>query len=457
MPTHRTALVLLALGTVLAPSGTSQALTLDPNQALERFAITIQRRTLANGLRVVLAPEPSAPTVAVAVTYGVGSRHEPAGKSGFAHLFEHMMFEGSEHVKKGQHFSLISERGGSLNGTTNADRTNYFEVLPAGELELALWLEADRMRALDVSAENFENQRSVVKEEYRMRYLNVPYMLGALRLGELVFANYPPYANPTIGKMEDLDRAELAWARDFYQHHYAPNAAVLTIAGNFEVDAALDLVERYFGPIPARSVEPVPFPTTLPEAKAAREKLEDQNAKTPGVFYGWLIPPSHTPEHYALELVAMLLGDGDSARLYQELVRTRAIALDARASTRDFRGPDQFTVNAVVAERSDLATVQKALDAELERVRKTPPSEAELRRLKQRLRASFVFGLEATLNRATELSEYEALWGDARGIAHELRHYEAVTAKDMQAAAARYLGPERRVVLEMTPKPRSTP
>jgi predicted Zn-dependent peptidase len=455
--TQAAALALLAAGMAVTSGVAASGATPDPTSALERFAVTIQRRTLPNRLRVVLAPEPSSPTVAVAVTYDVGSRHEPLGKSGFAHLFEHMMFEGSEHVKKGQHFGLISERGGSLNGTTNADRTNYYEVLPAGELELALWLESDRMRALDVSAENFENQRSVVKEEYRMRYQNVPYMMGALRLGELVFANFAPYANPTIGKMEDLDRAELAWARDFYQHHYAPNAAVLTIAGNFEADQALDLVDRYFGPIPTRTVEPVPFPATQPEAKAGHDKVEDQNAKTAAVFYGWLIPPSHTPEHYALELVSMLLGDGDSARLYQELVRTRAIALEARASTRDFRGPDQFTVQAVAAERSDLAAVEKALDQELERVRKTPPSEADVLRLKKRLRASFVFGLESTLSRAMELGEYELLWGDARGIAHELKNYEAVTAKDMQAAAARYLGPERRVVLEVTPKPRSTP
>jgi len=432
-----------------APSAAAQALT--------RFAVTIQRRTLPNGLRVVLVPEPSSPTVAVSVTYGTGSRHEPAGKSGFAHLFEHMMFQGSRHVKKGQHFSLISERGGTLNGTTNTDRTNYFEVLPSGELELALWLESDRMRWLDVTAENFENQRSVVKEEYRMRIANSAYAPASIRLGELVFQSYAPYANPTIGRMEDLDRAELAWVQDFYEHHYAPNAAVLTIAGNFEVDPTLELVERYFGPIPKRAVEPFALPAELPKAVAAREKVEDANAKTPGVYYAWLIPPSHTSEHYALELVAMLLGDGDSARLYQELVRSRAIALEARAWTRDFVGPDQFGVQAVVAEHSDLASVEKSLDRELERIRKAPPSGAELERLKERLRSSFVFGLESTLSRAVELGEYELYWGDARNIARELEHYEAVTAKQMQEVAARYLTDERRVVVEVTPKPRSTP
>ncbi|HEX6765726.1 MAG TPA: pitrilysin family protein, partial [Polyangiaceae bacterium] len=191
-------------------------------EALGKLALSIQRNTLSNGLRVVLDPDPAAPTVAVSVTYDVGSRVEEPGKSGFAHLFEHMMFEGSAHVKKGEHFALITERGGTLNGTTSSDRTNYFEVLPASELALALWLEADRMRSLQVSAENFENQRAVVKEEYRMRYENAAYARAVLRLGELVFVNYPPYANPTIGKMADLDGAKLEWAQEFYSRHYVP-------------------------------------------------------------------------------------------------------------------------------------------------------------------------------------------------------------------------------------------
>jgi zinc protease len=422
-------------------------------QALERLALSIERRTLSNGLRVVLAPDATSPTVAVSVTYGVGSRNETPGKSGFAHLFEHMMFQGSVHVKKGQHFSLIAERGGTLNGTTSTDRTNYFEVLPASELELALWLEADRMRGLDISSENFENQRSVVKEEYRMRYANAPYMLAALRLNELVFANYPPYANPTIGKMEDLDGAKLEWVRQFYDTHYAPSNAVLTITGGFEKDQALGFVEKYFAVLPGR-----PVAGTLtsagpePEARAARDKLEDSNAKTPSVFYGWLIPRSRTPEHYALEIAAMLLGDGESARLYQRLVRTRAVALETRAWTRDFEGPDAFGVQAVLSDKAKLADVEKELDLELEKLRKTPPSATELARAKQRIQSSFVFGLETSLNRAVELGQYELFLGDARGFARELTHYHRVTAEEVRAAAQKYLGPERRVVLEVTPK-----
>ncbi|HEY3493573.1 MAG TPA: pitrilysin family protein [Polyangiaceae bacterium] len=441
-----------------APATATKSTSATPaERALEKLALSVQRRTLENGLRVVLNPDPHAPTVAVSVTYDVGSRHEAPGRSGFAHLFEHMMFQGSRHVKKGQHFGLIAERGGNLNGTTSSDRTNYFEVLPSSELELALWLEADRMRWLDVSAENFENQRAVVKEEYRMRYQNAPYALAALRLLELVFASYPPYANPTIGKIADLDGAALAWVQEFYQSHYAPNNAVLTIAGGFDPDHALALVDRFFGSIPSRPVAPFPAPPAALEGRAAKETIEDANAKTPGLYYGWLIPPNHTPEHYALELVAMLLGDGESARLHQKLVRTRAIALDTRAYTRDFRGPDLFGVQIVLAERATLPVVARELDAELERLRKSPPSAAELARVKQRLESIFVFGLEATMNRAVELGEYELFWGDARGLARELSHYQAVTAEQVQAAAARYLGPERRVVLEVLPKAQVKP
>jgi zinc protease len=438
-----------------APAPAASGKAKDPAaEALARLAVSIQRRTLPNGLRVVMDPDPSAPTVAVSVTYDVGSRVEESGRSGFAHLFEHMMFEGSGHVKKGEHFALITERGGTLNGTTSADRTNYFEVLPASALALGLWLEAARMRSLTVSAENFENQRAVVKEEYRMRYENAAYARAVLRLGELVFANYPPYANPTIGKMADLDRAELAWVQDFYARHYVPNNAVVAIVGGFEPDDAIALVERYFGSIPKRPVTAFQTPTTLPTAASARERLTDSNAKTPGLIFGWVIPPARSPEHYALELAATLLGDGESARLHQSLIRKRAICLETRAWTRDYRGPDQFGVQVVLTEKAQLPEVERALDDELALLARKPVSATELERVKRRVRASFVFGLETTLRRAVELGEYEVYWGDARGIAAELERYLAVTALDVQTAVAKYLGKERRTVLEVVPAPK---
>jgi zinc protease len=419
--------------------------------ALDRLALSIQRRTLANGLRVVLNPDPTSPTVAVAVTYDVGSRNEVPGRSGFAHLFEHMLFQGSKHVPKGAHFTLVSERGGSLNGTTSADRTNYFEVVPASELELLLWLESDRMRWLDVSEENFENQRAVVKEEYRMRVDNAPYARGFMRLEELVFSGYQPYAHPTIGSMEDLDAAKLPWVQDFYERYYGPNNAVLSIAGNFDVDQAMALVEKYFGPAERREPPKYEPPAAPAQAKPQREKLEDKNARTEAFLAGYLIPPARTPDHYALEMLALVLGDGESSRFYQELVKRQELAQQASAYTRDYRGLDMFGTMVILNDRAKLPEIEKAVDAELEKLKKAPPSAAELDRVKRRLRAAYVFGMQTNLRRATELGEFELFWGDARGIARELERYLAVTPADVKRVAEKYLVPSNRAVVEIVP------
>ena len=275
--------------------------------------IPLQRFTLDNGLRVVINVDRTSPTVAVAVTYDVGSRDEERGRSGFAHLFEHMMFQGSKNVPKGDHFKLISSHGGTLNGTTNGDRTNYFEVLPASELALGLWLEADRMKSLDVSQDNFENQRKVVQEEYRMRYSNAPYGLSHTKLSELIFQGYFPYEHPTIGSMADLDGAKIEWVRAFHAAHYGPNTAVLTIAGDVDAAEATKLVHQYFDAIPkiqaASFVDP-----PLPEQTSPRTAVhKDEIARTPGLLYGWAVPNARHADAPALEIAASILGDGESS------------------------------------------------------------------------------------------------------------------------------------------------
>ncbi|RYZ05710.1 MAG: insulinase family protein [Myxococcales bacterium] len=424
----------------------------DPVQlSLNRFRLSIQRLTLENGLRLVLAPDQNAKTVAVSVTYGVGSRDEGPGQSGFAHLFEHMMFQGSERVAKGQHFTLISERGGSLNGTTSADRTNYFEVLPSSELSLALWLEADRMRALAVNADNFENQRAVVKEEYRMRYENTAYMTGMMRLGELTFADYPPYTRPTIGSMQDLDAAKLEWVKTFYDSHYAPKNAVLTITGDFDADEAVKLARQYFGPIDKPVAPRAPFPAMPTQVSPRKDVVKDANAKTPGFYFGFLIPPSRSPEHYALELAVAILADGESSRLERLLVRDRAVAQRVSAWTHDYVGADQLAITAVLTEKAKLGDVEKLVEAELAKLARTPVAEAELQKIKTRVRSSFVFGLQTNLSRATRLGEYESYFGDARLLGLELASYQSVTPAEIQAAVKKYLGPERRQLVEVLP------
>src|SRR5512145_921916 len=253
--------------------------------AIEQWVGGLKEKTLPNGLRVIMAPDSESPTVSVCVTYDVGSRNEILGQSGFAHLFEHMMFQGSRNVGKGAHFQLVTARGGQLNGTTSSDRTNYFETLPSSELELGLWLEADRMRWLDVSESNFENQRSVVKEEYRMRVENAAYRPALIELERLVFSGYPPYEHPVIGSMADLDAAKFEWVRGFHSRYYGPNNAVLSISGGFDPVSAMALVRKYFGPIPPIAVAAYAAPNVPPYRTAEhRTSVADLHAKTDAIL-----------------------------------------------------------------------------------------------------------------------------------------------------------------------------
>jgi predicted Zn-dependent peptidase len=242
--------VTAALETLFATALASAAAppaSLDKPADIPQLHLDVRRSTLPNGLRIVLSVDHTSPTVAVDVMYDVGARNEKRGHSGFAHLFEHMMFQGSANVAKGEQMKLITAHGGTLNANTSSDRTNYFDVVPESELPLALWLEADRMKSLDVSLANFDNQRLVVEEEYRMRILNAAYAPAALRLEELVFQGYWPYAHPVIGSMTDLDTSQLDWVKAFHAEYYAPNDAVLVVSGDFDPAVALDRARAYFG------------------------------------------------------------------------------------------------------------------------------------------------------------------------------------------------------------------
>jgi zinc protease len=416
------------------------------------LALSIQRATLDNGLRVVLNVDRSSPNIAVSVFYDVGSRNEVPLRTGFAHLFEHMMFEGSKNVGKGQHFKLITARGGTLNGTTSSDRTNYFEMLPASELALALWLEADRMKSLDVTPANVENQRAVVQEEYRMRVSNQAYAEGVIRLRALAFDGYFPYAHDPIGSMADLDAAKFDDVSAFHSAYYAPDNAVLAVAGDFEADEAMRLIREYFGAAPRRTTVPEYKPAPPSEAKERRhEDDKDTNAKTPAILQGWVIPPSRTPEHYALELAAVLLGSGESSRLHQRLVRGDGVAQSASVWINGQRGPDLFVVRVVLSERGKLPSVQKVVEAELARMATEGPSAAELDKAKTEFASNFVFGLESNLHRVNELAEFELFWGDARLLSRELQKYRAVTREELRDAVKKYLDKDRRTTVHVFP------
>ena len=315
----------------------------------ERFHLPstpIEEFTLANGLRVVLSPDRAIPVVSIAVYYDVGSRNEREGRTGFAHLFEHMMFQGSENVPKAAHFQYIFNAGGTMNGTTSTERTNYFETLPSNYLPLAFWLESDRMRSLKVTQENLDNQRNAVQEEKRLRYDNQPYVTAFLRMNELIFAN-PANAHSTIGSMEDLDAATIDDVKEFFRIYYAPNNAVLTVVGDFDNDEARALVEKYFANIPSQP-DPPPVDVSEPEAVAIREEtFHDPLAPAPAFVLGWKIPARRTPDFYALSLAGTLLFEGDSSRLYQKLVKGDESVVSIEGGVDERRGPSALYIFAL--------------------------------------------------------------------------------------------------------------
>ena len=393
----------------------------------------------------------TSPTIAVDIVYDVGGRNEERGRSGFAHLFEHMMFQGSANVPRGEHFKLVTGHGGTPNGTTNEDRTNYYELLPSSELALGLWLEADRMKTLDVSQKNFENQRSVVKEEYRMRVENAAYVPAWIRLQELTYQGYWPYEHSAIGTMRDLDAAQLDWVRAFHAAYYAPNNAVLSIAGDFDADAAGGMVKRYFEGAHSTTV-PKYDPPSIPEQTQPRSVVvEDTHAKLPAFMFGWVIPPSHEPDHYALVLASMLLADGESSRLHRALVREKSVAVEADASTSGRRGPDMFSVEVKLASGAKVDQVGKFTMDQIADVAKLGPSDDEMKKLRNRLRARFLLGLQSNFARAQKLAEFELYRGDANLLNAELDKFLAVSKDDVRRVTAKYITQNRRNLVEVKP------
>jgi predicted Zn-dependent peptidase len=410
----------------------------------------IEAFTLENGLRVVFSPDHAIPVVSVAVYYDVGSRNEKEGRTGFAHLFEHMMFQGSENVAKAAHFQYIFNAGGTMNGTTSTERTNYFETLPANHLPLAFWLESDRMRSLKVTQENLDNQRNAVQEEKRLRYDNQPYVNAFLRMNELIFNN-PANAHSTIGSMEDLDAATIDDVREFFRIYYAPNNAVLSVVGDFDRDEARALVDKYFGSIPPQSVPP---PVDVTEANGVAIKEEtyhDPLAPSPAFVLGWKIPARRSPDFYALSLAGSLLFDGDSSRLYQKLVKGDESVVSIEGGVDERRGPSALYIFALPKPGEDVKSIQQQVFAEIKRIATEGPSAEEMEKILNSLCNDAVRGRQSTMYRAQRLAEFALYDSDPRLFDKELDHFLSVTASDIQNATARYLQGEDPVILDIVP------
>ena len=418
--------------------------------------LQIEQYTLGNGLRVVLNPDNAVPVVALAVYYDVGSRNEREGRTGFAHLFEHMMFQGSENVGKGEHFILVDMNGGQMNGTTNQDRTNYFQALPANQLDLGLYLEADRMKSLVINQANLDNQRNAVQEERRLGVDNAPYGKTFETIGETAYDNFA-YKHSTIGSMADLNAAEVKDVADFFKMYYAPNNAVLTLVGDFKTDEALAKVKKYFEAIPSQPQPPAPD-MTEPEQKAERRaNIDDPFARAPRLDVVYKIPQGNTPDYYALSMLGQILSSGQSSRLYQKLVKERELAVQVGAGAQERRGPSLFSVIAIVPPGKQPTDVEKAIYEELERVKNEPVADWEIEKVRMSMRRSRAQQLQGTLSRAITLGTYAVFYGDANLINEIEGKYNSVTKEDIQRVARTYFKDTNRSVITTVPKRPTAP
>jgi len=410
---------------------------------------------LANGLRLIVAEDHLAPVVAVNLWYNVGSKHEVEGKTGFAHLFEHVMFQGSRNVAKAEHIALIQAAGGTMNGTTWLDRTNYFETVPSHQLELAIWLEADRMGTLldALSQENLDNQREVVKNEKRWSYDNRPYGSWNEKLQGHLFPPEHPYHHTTIGSMEDLDAASVEDVSEFFRTYYAPNNAVLTVVGDVDPAAVRTWTERYFGGIPANpSIPPLAdlsLPPILGEEK--RETVYDK-IPLPRVYVAFRAPAFGDPRLDALDIASQVLAGGKGSRLHLRLVREERIAQDVALFTLGFVGGSITAGWATVRPGVEVARVEAALHEELERITREPVSDDELARARALIESEELGGLSRVEERADRLSMYATLFDDPDLINRMLGRYLSVTAADIQKVAADVFRPDNRVVLTYLPE-----
>ena len=421
---------------------------------VQSFELAYKEYKLKNGLRVILAEDHSAPTFSICVTYNVGSRDERPGRTGFAHLFEHILFQGSENVGKGEHIILVQNNGGRANGTTNPDRTNYYETLPANQLELGIFLEADRMRAPNITQANFDNQRLTVQEERRQSYDNRAYGKTYEAIIETAYDGFA-YKHSTIGSMEDLNAATLSDAAEFFRTYYAPNNAVLSLVGDFKTEAALKLIKKYFENIPAQAPPPAPD-VAQPEQKAERRKtIEDNFAPTARIDMVYKIPPGDSADWYALGVVGQVLSHGTSSRLHQKLVKEKEIAQSVSAGPDERRGPSLFWFSLGARPGSDLAVLERLVYDEIERLQHELIADWELDKVRMQLRREQAQQLYSTRHRANSLGHYTVYYDNPNLINTVWQKYRNVEKGDLQRVAKKYFYEGNRTVIITMPKPKA--
>ncbi len=437
-------LVFLLATVVVATSAADQATVVRP----PKFDYTMT--TLPNGLQVVFLEDHSTPIVHASLWYHVGSKDEKPGRTGFAHLFEHLMFKGSRNVKSDQHPSWITSVGGQANAFTDEDSTVYWQTVPAQYLPLVLWLEADRMASLDVSEEKFRNEREVVQEERRMRFENQPFG----RLPEIIFDKAftaHPYKHQTIGSMEDLQKAPVSAIREFHETYYVPNNATLTLVGDFETKQALALVEQYLGRVPRGKPVPRDIPRE-PVQKSGTEYTVTESWPLPAVVVSHHITYDGHPDAYPLHVLAKILSDGDSSRIYRSLVYEKQVALAAFGEAKLIEHPNLFYAVAIVQPPNRPEAVLKALQGELDRIKTEGVTPAELHRAKRQFARDYILGRDTVQQKALHLAHAVVIHNDIKTADAEFDLFQAVTLADVQRVAKTYFTPESRMLLTILPR-----
>ncbi len=413
--------------------------------------IRFDQYTLENGLKLILYSCPRSPLVHVGLHYKVGSSFEVPGLSGLAHLFEHMMFQGSASVGKNEHGRYIDEAGGRWNASTNKDRTNYYETVPSNFLRLAFWLEADRMASLNVTEENFENQRQTVIEEKKQSYDNRPYGLSYLRFDELAYENWA-YAHPIIGSADDLKNATLQDASDFHEVYYGPGNATLVVAGDIEADEVYSLVREYFGAIPDKTS---PNEPDLHEPQQETDKFElmvDPLAVLPAVSIGYHMPALGSPEYYALTMLALILADGDSSRFYRRFVYENNWITGLFAGPNQYRGPQLFRVWFQIQDNVTPQTVIDAVDEELDRIMNEGVTDTELEKARNQVTHRFIARLSTIYQVGELLAHYASYFDEPALVNTQIDKYYSITKEEILSAARTFLLLENRSIVLTEPR-----
>ena len=445
---HRASGVCLAIAFAVLPVAASAAAAAPA--AVVR--VDFSEVTLKNGLRVQLVEDHGTPVIAVNVAYDVGSRNERPGLTGFAHLFEHMMFKGSRNVGDGEHFYQVLTNGGAMNGTTNADITLYFETLPANQIELALFLEADRMRSLDITQAKLDNQRQAVQDERRLRIDNQPYGRSFELFNELFYDNFA-YQHSTIGSMADLNAASIDDVAQFFRTYYAPNNAVLTLVGDFQREQALQLIRKYFEDIPRQTPPPAVDLKEPPQTAERRDTLTDPLARLTQIRIAYKTDRGNGPDQAALQVLSSVLQGGDSSRLYQVLNKEKELVTGIGGYVDERIGVGGFYISATVRPDREPAAVEAAIYEEIAKVVRQPIADWELQKARNATRLGYLQSIRSAQTRATLLGSYTVKFRAPELINTRLQRINAVKRADVQRVARQYLHAKGRTVLTTLPAP----